>query len=288
MRDFKGKVAVVTGAASGIGRALAEKCLSEGMHVVMADIEEAALAKAAEELSASGNNSILAVKTDVSVEAEIDALASKAIAEFGAVHLLFNNAGVGGSGNAWTATKKDWDWVLGVNLWSVIYGVGKFVPIMLEQDTECHIVNTASVAGLLGGSTNAGYSVTKHGVVALTENLHGDLKQVSTKVKTSVLCPGFVNTNIYDSGRNRPAHLENAEPAPEPDAERAAMIEMFREVLRNGMQPEQLAEIVFDGIRNERLYILTHEHFNDMIKQRAENITTGTNPVDVNIFADND
>lgn len=280
MKEFKGKVAVVTGAASGIGKALTEKCLSEGMHVVMADIEKDALEATAEALSATGNNSILPVQVDVSVEAEIEKLLEKTVAEFGAVHLLFNNAGVGGGGNTWSATKKDWDWVLGVNLWSVIYGVQKFVPQMIEQDTECHIVNTASVAGLLGGTTNACYSVTKHGVVALTENLFQDLKTEGTKIGTSVLCPGFVNTNIFNSGRNRPAHLDNNDPERAPTPEEIARFEMFQEILRNGMQPADLANIVFDAIREERLYIVTHDSFKPLISERANNIVSGANPPD--------
>lgn len=278
MKEFKGKVAVVTGSASGIGYALAEKCLAEGMHVVMADIEAAALESAAEKLSAGGNNSILKVQADVSIAAEIEKIKDKTLEEFGAVHLLFNNAGVGGGGNSWQSTKKDWDWVLGVNLWSVIYGVQSFVPQMIKQDTECHVVNTASVAGLLGGSTNACYSVTKHGVVAFTENFYADLRTEGTKIGTSVLCPGFVNTNIFDSGRNRPEHLGNDVEAAPPSAEDQARIDMFKEILKQGLQPAQIADIVFEGIRNNQLYILTHEQFADLITQRAHNITRGINP----------
>ncbi|XOV88040.1 MAG: SDR family NAD(P)-dependent oxidoreductase [Pseudomonadota bacterium] len=279
MKDFKGKVAVVTGAASGIGRAIAEHCLKEGMQVVMADIQQDALTEAARSLQATGSNSIVPVTTDVAVLEQIEQLADRAYAEFGAVHLLFNNAGVGGGGNAWQATQKDWDWVMGVNLWSVIHGLRTFVPRMIAQDTECHIVNTASVAGLLGGSTNACYSVTKHGVVALTENLYRDLEQEGTKIRCSVLCPGFVNTNIFDSARNRPDHLANESAPAAITPEMQARIDMFRAVLREGMQPSQLAEIVFEGIRSERLYVLTHEHFGDMIRQRADNIASGVNPV---------
>lgn len=278
MEDFKGKVAVITGAASGIGKALTEKCLAEGMHVVMADIEKDALEATAEEFAASGNNSILTVQVDVSIGEEIEKLLAKTLEEFGAVHLLFNNAGVGGGGNSWQATKKDWDWVLGVNLWSVIYGVQTFVPQMLKQDTECHIVNTASMAGLMGGVTNACYSVTKFGVVALTENLYQDLLAENAKVGVSVLCPGFVNTNIFNSERNRPTHLDNNVPEREPTAEEAARAEMFREILRSGMQPEELAEIVFDAIRNKRLFILTHESFKPFVTERANNIVNGVNP----------
>ncbi len=279
MQEFAGKVAVITGAASGIGRALTEKCIAEGMHVVMADIEEAALEQAATELQATTNNQVLPIVTNVAIESELKNVLDEAVKDLGGVHLLFNNAGVGGGGNAWNATQKDWDWVLGVNLWSVIYGLRVFVPQMIAQDEPCHIVNTASVAGLIGGSTNALYSVTKHGVVALTENLDVDLKAAQTKIGCSVLCPGFVNTNIFDSGRNRPSNLANDEQPPAPSPEDEQRIAMFREILRQGMQPAEIAEIVFDAIRADRLYILTHDHFDDMIRTRAENIVTGTNPV---------
>ncbi len=279
MRDFAGKVAVITGAASGIGKALTEKCLAEGMHVVMADIEEAALEEAAAELQASTNNQVLPIVTNVAIEAELQKVLDEAVKTLGGVHLLFNNAGVGGGGNAWNATQKDWDWVLGVNLWSVIYGLRVFVPQMLSQNEPCHIVNTASVAGLIGGSTNALYSVTKHGVVALTENLLVDLKAEGAQIGCSVLCPGFVNTNIFDSGRNRPAALANAEAPPAPTPEDEQRMAMFREILRQGMQPPEIAEIVFDAIRADRLYILTHDHFDEMIRARAENMINGTNPV---------
>ena len=285
MKDFEGKVAVITGAASGIGRALTEKCLAEGMNVVMADVEEAALNKAAEELQASGSNNVLAIQTDVAILNEIENLAQKAIDHFGAVHLLFNNAGVGGgAGKTWECTQKDWEWVLGVNLWSVIHGVQVFTPHMIAQDTECHIINTASVAGLIGGSTTAPYSVTKFGVVAYTENLFNDLATENLKVSTSVLCPGFINTKIYDSGRNRPSTLSNNDE--QPSAEQLTNRKAFADFLKQGMQPSELADIVFDGIREKRLYILTHDSFNDMISNRTQNIVTGTNPGPVRLMGD--
>jgi len=278
MQDFAGKVAVITGAASGIGKALTEKCIAEGMHVVMADIEEAALEQAASELQATTNNQVLPIVANVAIETELRKVRDETVENLGGVHLLFNNAGVGGGGNSWNATQKDWDWVFGVNLWSVIYGLRVFVPQMIAQDTPCHIVNTASIAGIIGGSTNALYSVTKHGVVALTENLSVDLKAESTKIGCSVLCPGFVNTNIINSGRNRPADLANDEeprPLTPEDQQRMAA---FQEILRQGMQPSQTADIVFDAIRGNRLYILTHDQFDEMIRVRAENMINGTNP----------
>ena len=278
MDQFAGKVAVITGAASGIGRGLTERALAEGMHVVMADIEAAVLAEVSAELQATTNNKVLPIVTDVSSEAALKNVLDETMANFDAVHLLFNNAGVGGGGNAWTATQKDWDWVMGVNLWSVIHGLRIFVPQMIAQNEPCHIVNTASVAGLLGGTTNALYSVTKHGVVALTENLFNDLDTENTKIGCSVLCPGFVNTNIFESSRNRPDALKNSTEPVVISAEDEERIAMFRQILREGLQPNDVADAVFDGIRNERLYILSHDHFGAMIKQRAENITSGTNP----------
>ncbi len=284
MQEFQGKVAVITGAASGIGRALTEKCLAEGMHVVMADIETRALQQAAEELQAGGQNSILPVKTNVAILDEIENLKQQAVDNFGGVHLLFNNAGVGGGGNAWESTQKDWDWVLGVNLWSVIHGLRVFVPQMIAQDTDCHIVNTASVAGLLGGSTNAAYSVTKHGVVALTEILYRDLEAQNLKIGASVLCPGLIDTRIMESGRNRPAELTNETEPAALTKEQEQGREAFAAALKQGMKPAELAEIVFAGIRAERLYIQTHDVFNAMILKRAENITTGVNPVPISII----
>ncbi len=164
MKEFKDKVAVVTGAASGIGRSLAERCAEEGMKVVMADVEGPALAQAAKELSAPGVT-LLAVPTDVSKASEVENLARRTLEAFGAVHLLFNNAGVGKVGIVWEVTLADWEWVMGVNLWGVIHGVRTFVPLMLAQDTEGHVVNTASMAGLTAAAGYGIYSVTKHGVV---------------------------------------------------------------------------------------------------------------------------
>jgi NAD(P)-dependent dehydrogenase (short-subunit alcohol dehydrogenase family) len=283
MQDFEGKVAVITGAASGIGRALTEKCLAEGMHVVMGDIEEGALQQAAAELQSAGQNSVLPVKTNVAILEEIENLKQKAVDTFGGVHLLFNNAGIGGGGNSWNSTQKDWDWVLGVNLWSVIHGLRVFVPQMIAQDTPCHIVNTASVAGLLGGTTNAAYAVTKHGVVALTESLFRDLQAENLKIGASVLCPGLIDTSIMDSSRNRPESLvDDVEPV-KLTAEQAAARAQFAAALKRGMQPAEVAEIVFAGIRADRLYIQTHDTFNPMLLERAENIASGTNPATIKL-----
>jgi len=276
MKDFNGKVAVVTGAASGIGKALAERCLAEGMQVVMADVEQKALDESASELQASGDNNILAVTCDVSKREQVEDLARKTIDTFGAVHLLFNNAGVTAGSNVWDATYNDWEWVMGVNLWGVIYGVKTFMPIILAQDSEGHIVNTASVAGLVPGFGMATYSVTKHGVVALTENIFAHLGFNSGKVGASVLCPGFISTHIYDAARNRPAELAN--PDVEVTEEMQQQYQGTIAMIQAGMEPAELADIVFKGIRTKQLYIQTHDAFNRVISKRAENIVTGTNP----------
>lgn len=198
MKEFKGKVAVITGAASGIGRGIAERCVSEGMKVVLADIDEANLSKAETELKTAGGT-VLGVRTDVSKRSDVERLARQTLDAFGQVHLLFNNAGVAAGGAPWEATWNDWEWVTGVNLWGVIHGVKVFTPLMLAQNTECHIINTSSAAGLIAGGGSAPYAVTKHAVVALSESLYLTLEQRNSQIKVSVLCPGLVRTNIADA-----------------------------------------------------------------------------------------
>lgn len=275
MKDFAGKVAVVTGAASGIGRALADRFAAAGMQVVLADVERQALAEACEELAATGAR-VLPVPTDVSQAGSVEALARAALDTFGAVHVLCNNAGVATAGPTWEHTLADWQWLLGVNLWGVIHGVRTFVPIMLRQDTDCHVVNTASMAGLIAGPFMSMYNVAKFGVVALSETLHHELALQQAKVKVSVLCPGFVNTRIMDSERNRPAALVNATAVVPPEAE--VMQQAARQLLAAGLPPARVAECVFEAIRDERLYVLTHPEMKPMIEGRMRDILAERNP----------
>lgn len=275
MKEFAGKVAVITGGASGIGRAIAEWCVRAGARVVLADIEEGPLRESEAELKAMGG-SVLSVRTDVSKRAEVEALARQAFDAFGNVHLLFNNAGVAAGGAPWEATWNDWEWVIGVNLWGAIHGVKVFTPLMLAQNTACHIVNTASTVGLIVGGGSAPYAVTKHAVVALSECLYLALQQRNSAVKVSVLCPGLTRTNIGNVERNRPAELRN-EPAPlsaEMQAGRAA----FEALLAASTAPSQVAEAVFDAIRKEQFYILSQPEWIEAIRLRTEKLLAMENP----------
>lgn len=266
-----GRVAVVTGAASGIGLGLSERFASEGMSVVMADVEEPALSEAARGLEAKGLE-VLPVVTDVSRPDQLDALRDRALEAFGAVHVLCNNAGVGGPvGPEWDTTLGDWQWVLGVNLWGVIHGVRSFLPVLLEQEAA-HVVNTASVFGLFAGNFGP-YSVSKHAVVALTESLYFHLRE--SRVGVSVLCPGAVNTHFGNSERNRPAE---AGPATPPDPAAAATKEMMSRFSTRGIDPPEVAGLVVDAIRSSRFYILTAKFRNQAIQRRAEEILAGTPP----------
>lgn len=277
MTEFRGKVAVITGAASGIGLAIAQRCVGESMRVVLADVEEARLAEAESELKSLGGT-VLGVRTDVSKRSDVEFLARRALDAFGQVHLLVNNAGIGAGGSPWEATWNDWEWSIGVNLWGVIHGVKIFTPLMLAQNVECHIVNTASTAGLVVGGPMAPYSVTKHAVVALSESLYLSLQRRGSLVKVSVLCPGLVRTNILNAERNRPADLKNQpiKMAPEMQAGLNAMKAAFAAA----MPPSRVADMVFDAIKDERFYILTHPEWMGVIQMRTEALLRTENPRD--------
>lgn len=272
MRDFQGKVAVITGGSNGIGYAIAEKCLKEGMKVVIASIGKDTLALAETRFrTAYPKAQLLAVRTDVAKAAEVEELARRTLDTFGAVDLLVNNAGIGVGGYIWENTVADWEWLLGVNLMGVVHGIRTFVPIMLTQDTECCIVNTSSMAGLVSPGFVGAYGVSKHAVVALSEILQAQLKDRGAKIKVSVLCPGFVRTEFYDSQRNRPVALWNEGPP-------APFSEGFRQVVLNGMDPAEVAAKVFRALADEKFYILTHPEFKQFIRNRMETILEERDP----------
>ena len=279
MREFEGKTAVVTGAASGMGRAFAERFAREDMQVVLADIEEEALKTAVRELEQEEHR-VIGVVTNTMSRDSVQALARRAIDEFGKVHILCNNAGVTSRGDAgaagrrgvWEIPQRDWDWVVGVNFWGVLYGLQVFIPHMLEHGEEGHIVNTASLAGLIPGG--GAYGVSKHGVLALSESLYRDLKACDARIGASVLCPGFVNTGIFKAERNRPE--EFASDLPESNAGARANIDS---VLQHAKQPAEIAEIVFEAIQNDRFYILPHPAWDEIVRSRVEHVLARQAPV---------
>ena len=280
MKTLKGRVAVVTGAASGIGRAMAERFAAEGMKVVLADVEVEPLSRAERSLR-SAEAEVLAVPTDVSKGDQVDHLAQKAREAYGGVHVVCNNAGVGATSGApfWEMTRADWEWVLGVNLWGVINGMRTFTPLLLEQE-EGHIVNTASMAGLntsAPGSMGV-YSVSKHAVVALSESLQVSLSIRRANVGVSVLCPAWVRTNISESVRNRPAEYRRDAQA-ELTPEAAAAIEYVKHLVATGTPPAEIATTVVDAIRKQRFYVLPHPEALPGVRQRMEDILKDRSPV---------
>jgi NAD(P)-dependent dehydrogenase (short-subunit alcohol dehydrogenase family) len=266
MDDLRGKVAVVTGSASGIGFGLAQRFAAEGMKIVLADIEEPALKAAVDALAAEGADA-LGVPTDVSDHDAVQHLAEITFERFGTAHIVCNNAGIGTGGPAWTVSEAQWRWIVGVNLMGVVHGIQAFVPRFVEQD-EGHVVNTASAAGLLTGPAMSPYFATKHAVVALSESLAADLAMAGSSVGVSVLCPGFVRTRIHEADRNRPDDV----PAPEVNADTAARREMMSSLIASGMDPSDVADHVVDAIRAKKMHIFTHSEMVDAIRQRFARI----------------
>jgi NAD(P)-dependent dehydrogenase (short-subunit alcohol dehydrogenase family) len=267
------RVALVTGGASGIGFALARAFADEGMKIVLADVEEPMLTQAHEKLTSTGAD-VLAVPIDVSQESDVRHLADATLQKFGAIHIVCNNAGVSLATRKpmWMASIRDWEWMLGVNVWGVIHGIRTFVPILLEQD-EAHIVNTASIAGLVPAALGV-YSVTKHAVVALSEALQLELAAAKAPVGVSVLCPGWVRTRIGEAERNRPARFHNEGPEavnPMVAAGRAAL-------LASGTSPEMVAERVVDAVLRDRFYVLPHPEWIGLVRDRTDAIARGDPP----------
>ena len=279
MQDLKGKVAVVTGAASGIGLALARRFAQDGAHVVMADIEAPRLERAAAEVQALGAQ-VLALRTDVSSEAQVNALADAAFARFGAVHVLCNNAGVAVPGlmaPAWMSSVADWQWILDVNVMGVLHGVRAFVPRMIAGGQPGHVVNTASVAGLMTASNP--YHVSKHAVTCMTEGLYKDFKRLAPQLSASVLSPGLINTDIMKAERNRPAEQGPATNlAGLPPAVQQA-VQQFSQALETGYDPAFVAQAVADAIRADRFYVIpAQQPLQDMIDVRMNDILQRRNP----------
>lgn len=267
MRDLEGKVAFVTGAASGIGLGIARALAHAGVKVMLCDIEEQALETARAGLAA-GNADVAAVRADVSLRAELEAAAKATIERFGKVHILVNNAGVGGGGDYGSWTQAGWEWTLGVNLWSVIWGIEIFGPLIESHGEGGQIVSTASIAGLAGG-VNPSYNVTKYGVVALSEGLRPTLAEKGIGV--SVLCPGLIRTRIMDSSRNLPERFGQVEGMTEGAGDNAA-IEMIRAGVAMGIDPDYVGELVREGIEEDWAYILTDTDFEPAIEERFANI----------------
>jgi NAD(P)-dependent dehydrogenase (short-subunit alcohol dehydrogenase family) len=265
MEDFNGKVAVITGGASGIGLATARRLAREGMNIVLADIEPNTLERAVADVSALGVEAI-GVPTDVGDLAQVQALADRAFERFGAVHLLFNNAGVAISGPIQEMTHADWEWLMRVNLWGVIHGVETFVPRMIEQRQGGHIVSTASFAGLVANDGLGVYCVTKYGVVGLSECLFRDLRNEGIGV--SVLCPMRVETNIGNSARNRPPELGG----PNETVVHEGPGEDERQLAGGTISADEVAEMVLKAVRNNELYILTHPESRPFVRRRFERI----------------
>jgi NAD(P)-dependent dehydrogenase (short-subunit alcohol dehydrogenase family) len=282
MNDFENKVAVITGAASGFGREFAQIGARLGMRLVLADVQQDALQSVRAELEAQGAQ-VLAMACDVRKAEQVQALADATMAQFGAVHLVFNNAGVGSGGLIWENTEADWEWVLGVNLWGVIHGVRIFTPLMLEcakkdPDYRGHIVNTASMAGLLNAPTMGVYNVSKHAVVSLSESLYQDLQLVEAPIGASVLCPYFVPTGISQSQRNRPNDVQNDnKPTP---SQKAAQAMSDKAVSSGKVSAQQVAEWTFEAIRNDKFYIFSHPGALGNVQTRMEDIVQQRNPSD--------
>jgi NAD(P)-dependent dehydrogenase (short-subunit alcohol dehydrogenase family) len=272
MQDFEGKVAVVTGAASGIGRGLAERLAREGMKVVLSDIDSEAL-DAAVQAMRQAEHDVIGVVTDVAKPEAVDELAAKALEAYGRVHVVCNNAGVLNSATTlWDASLRDWQWMFGVNVWGVINGIRTFTPVMLEQDEEGWMINTASIAGL--GGANSIYSITKHAVVAMTEALHFQLKAGDAKVRCSVLCPTWVNTNLKAAEEHRPDDLRNPG-----QFGNATGWDFLWQRLEQGMSPEELADFAIDGVKQGLFYLIPSDYQEDGFREWADNLLNRREPV---------
>jgi NAD(P)-dependent dehydrogenase (short-subunit alcohol dehydrogenase family) len=278
MQDFAARVAVVTGSGSGIGEALARQFARVGMKLMLADVDIWAAERVRAMLTQDGHEAF-AIQTDVADASSVERLAEQSYERYGSVNILCNNAGVVPSGRhrpVWEQPLEDWRWSLDVNLMGVIHGMRSFVPRMLAQNTPGHIVNTASVAGLVSGSGSTAYSAAKHAVVRASEALYAGLRERGAPIGVTILCPGLVATRIYESERNRPERLA---PVGGAAAETPELQAIATSLYRNALSPDEVAEQTLDAIREERLYQLTTTSFDDAIRDRAASILARRNPV---------
>jgi len=279
--EFTGRVAVITGAGSGFGREFARVAATRGMKLALADINQSALDATVQALRDAGAD-VIGVRTDVSSADAMQALADATMAAYGAVHLLFNNAGVASGGFVWESTAADWEWVMGANVWSVIHGVRIFTPLMLAHGEPAHIVNTASAAGLISAPNMGIYNVSKHAVVALSETLHHDLRLAQSKIGVSVLCPAFVPTGIAHSYRNRPADLINTLP---PTLSMLKAQQASVKAVESGrITAPEIAALTFAAIEAEQFYIVPHEKILDLVGLRMQDILARRNPSDLSVL----
>ena len=272
MKALAGKVAVVTGGGSGIGRELALACAREGMRVVLADVDVPGMAQTTQLLGATQS---ISVPCDVSRAEQVEALAAKTWERFGAAHLLFNNAGVAVCGPAWTTTAEEWQWVLGVNLMGVAHGVRAFVPRMLEQGDECHVVNTASAAGLISVAGSSVYCVSKHAVVTLSECLAHELAREDARIGVSVLCPAFVPTAIHDSARNRPPELATDNPLGAPYS-----MQVKKAVESGRLSAAEVAATTLEAVKAGTFYVIPHQKIKALVELRMQDILAQRAPTD--------
>ena len=275
MQELKGKVAVITGAAEGIGKAIAVAAAAEGMRLVLADISDTLLNNTVQELRETGAK-VIGVVTDVAKESDIQTLADQAYAQFGHVHLLVNNAGVAFAKSAWETTAKDWEWIMGINLYGITHALRIFIPRMLASDEVAHIVNTASVAGLIAEPALAAYNVSKFGVVALSESLHHDLSLRKSKIGVSVLCPSWVKTRIIDAERNR--KTEDRIQADQLEKVSQKTGAAINKAVEAGISPQQVASDVIAAVKANTFYILTHPETKAAVAIRSEDILQGRPP----------
>jgi len=277
MREFRNKVAIVTGAASGIGYALCEVFAEQGMKIVLADIERDALEAAAQRIRTDTGVEAITVPTDVSKAEVVEALAEAALHAYGAIDIACNNAGVFTAGATWECTEADYRWLLDVNLMGVVHGIRSFIPRMIAQDTDCHLLNTVSMAAVTAMPFAGVYHMTKHAVLGLSECLYHELNFLAPKVKVSVLCPELVNTAISNAERNRPPALAQAGDIPDTPMRNMTM-QAITDNTKRGVAPRVLAERALQGIKEQRFYLLSDEEWRKASLTRLEDLRLGRNP----------